>query len=371
MRNLVKTGLAAVALTVAGAASADITFYQHPDFGGRSFTARAPVANFMEYGYNDKASSVTVSGEPWEICDDAGFRGQCRILRPGDYPSLREMGLGNRISSARKIDRRMRYEDDRYAPVPPIAQITLYDRDNFEGRSFNASNDVVSLQRFDFNDKTSSIVVTGGRWEICEDSSFHGRCMVLRPGRYTTLRGSGLDNRITSLRRVQPGAIIEDARYAPLPLVEGAAPVAQWQPRPEEAIYQAQVVSSRAVYTTGGQNHCWISHDEVTHDQRRDNRVGGAVIGGLLGGIIGHQIGDSNAATVGGAIGGAALGAAIGNNVHVGGQDVQHCSTDQVQGSPEYWDTTYAWKGVQHHVQTTAAPGTSVSVNEYGEPRGQ
>jgi uncharacterized protein YcfJ len=367
---MIKTGLAAVALTVAGAASADITFYQHPDFGGHSFTARRPVSNFMEYGYNDKASSVTVSGEPWEVCDDVDFRGRCLILRPGDYPSLREMGLGNRISSARKIESRARYDESRYAPPPAIAQITLYDHDNFEGRSFNAMNDVVSLQRYEFNDKTSSIIVSGGRWEVCEDSSFHGRCMVLRPGRYTTLRGSGLDNRITSVRLVPPGTIIEDARYAPLPVMEGA-PVAQWQPRPEEAIYQAQVVSSRAVYTTAEQNHCWVAHDEVSADQRRDNRVGGAVIGGLLGGILGHQIGDSNAATVGGAIGGAALGAAIGNNVRVGGQDVQHCATNQVQGPPQYWDTTYVWKGTQHHVQTTAAPGTTVSVNEYGEPRGQ
>jgi uncharacterized protein YcfJ len=364
---MIRTALAAVALGAAGAASAGITFYQHPEFTGRSFTARGPVANFMDYGFNDKASSVIVSGEPWEVCDDAGWRGQCIILRPGDYPSLREMGIGNRISSARQIDRRMRYDESRYAPYLPTPQITLYERDNFEGRSFDATSDIVSLARFSFNDMASSIVITGGRWEVCEDSSYHGRCLVLRPGRYPSLHGSGLGNKITSLRLVPAGTLVEDARYAPL----AEMPVqTQWQPRPEEAIYQAQVVSSRAVYTNGGQGQCWISHDEVSSDQRRDNRVGGAVIGGLLGGIIGHQIGDSNAATVGGAIGGAAVGAAIGNNVHIGGQDVQHCSS-QVQGPPQYWDTTYAWKGVQHHVQTTAAPGTTVTVNEYGEPRGQ
>jgi uncharacterized protein YcfJ len=321
----------------------------------------------MAYGFNDKASSVTVSGQPWEICDDIGFRGHCIVLRPGDYPTLREMGMGNRISSARQINPRLRYDEGRYAPLLPTPQITLYDKENFQGRTFNAGSDIVSLQRFDFNDKTSSLAVTGGRWEVCEDSAFHGRCIVVRPGRYATLHGSGLDNRISSVRLVQPGALIEDARYAPLPVMGPA----QWQPRPEEAMFQAPVVSSRAVYATGQQNHCWVSHDEVTHDQQRDNRLGGAVIGGLLGGIIGHQIGDSNAATVGGALGGAAVGAAIGNNVHIGGQDVQHCEASQVQGPPEYWDTTYNWKGVQHHVQTSAAPGTNVSVNEYGEPRGK
>jgi len=41
----------------------------------------------------------------------------------------------------------------------------------------------------------------------------------------------------------------------------------------------------------------------------------------------------------------------------------------QQLGTPQYWDTVYDWHGVQHHMQTTAAPGTTVTVNANGEPR--
>ena len=37
----------------------------------------------------------------WQLCSDAEFRGQCITLSPGSYPSLRAMGLNDRVSSAR------------------------------------------------------------------------------------------------------------------------------------------------------------------------------------------------------------------------------------------------------------------------------
>ena len=368
MRAIVQTAIAAVTLAAAGAASADVTFYQHENFSGRSFTTRVTVLNFQEFAnFNDRASSVVVSEEPWEVCDDQTFRGRCFVLRPGEYPSLRAMGLNNRISSARPLDRRAHFPEDRYAPLPPTAQITFYDGENFSGRTFTSGSDVPVFYDVGFNDMASSIVVTHGRWEACDDSRYRGRCIVLRPGSYPTLRGTGLDNRVSSARLVAAGTMVEESRYAPLPVT---AP--QWRPAPQETLYQANVVSSRAVYGQGAQQ-CWVTHDEVNADQRRDNRLGGAVIGGLLGGIIGHQIGGSNpqTGTVVGALGGAAVGAAIGNNVKIGGQDVQHCGPGQAQGSPIYWDNTYVWRGVEHHVQTQGAPGTSIPVNDTGEPRVQ
>ena len=67
-----------------------------------------------------------------------GFGGRCIILRPGNYPSLREMGLNNRLSSAREADRNARYGDDRYGPSPMPGQVTFYQGDYFQGPSFNA-----------------------------------------------------------------------------------------------------------------------------------------------------------------------------------------------------------------------------------------
>ena len=37
--------------------------------------------------------------------------------------------------------------------------------------------------------------------------------------------------------------------------------------------------------------------------------------------------------------------------------------------TPQYWDVTYVFRGVEHHVQMSAAPGPTITVNGNGEPR--
>ena len=60
---------------------------------------------------------------------------------------------------------------------------------------------------------------------------------------------------------------------------------------------------------------------------------------------------------------------ARGPNVPHDTQRVQHCSTAQAPSAPDFWDVTYVFRGEQHHVQMTYAPGSTVTVNQYGEPR--
>jgi uncharacterized protein YcfJ len=358
---ILKTTFIVATVLVAGAASADVTFYEHENFSGRSFTARDPVDNFSHFGFNDRASSAMVTGHAWEVCEDVGFRGRCVILRPGNYPSLREMGLNNMLSSAREADRNAKYGDERYGPAPMAGQVTFYQGEYFHGPSFNAQGDVPNFHRYGFNDVASSAVVLGSNWEVCSHADFSGRCVILQPGRYPNLGAMGLQDRITSVR-----AVPADARYEPARYATPVAPAYDWRPRPQEQLYQANVVSSRAYYNVNGQP-CWVDSNEALEQQRR-NRIGGAVIGGVLGGILGHQAGDTNAATVGGAVGGAVLGGIIGNNLHT---NAQQCASIASAGSPQYWDTVYDWHGVQHHIQTTAAPGQTVTVNSDGEPRVQ
>ena len=111
LRNL----LLAVGILVAGQAAAQVTFYEHDGFGGRSFTADRTIFNFDRLGYNDLASSASVRGGAWEVCTDARFEGRCVVLRPGDYPSLRAFGLNDRISSVRQIDHVGSISNDYYA----------------------------------------------------------------------------------------------------------------------------------------------------------------------------------------------------------------------------------------------------------------
>jgi uncharacterized protein YcfJ len=103
--------------------------------------------------------------------------------------------------------------------------------------------------------------------------------------------------------------------------------------------------------------------------------IGAALAGALIGGVLGHQVGDGRGkdlATAGGAVAGAALGSNIGRNnagQQVSTQDVQRCVNEPSQDRPAYWDVSYNFRGQEHRVQMTHAPGPTVSVNAQGEPR--
>src|SRR5204863_6420283 len=150
MKAILTATLALAAALVAGRASADVTFYEHDNFSGRAFTTQEPVENFRRFGFNDRASSVVVSGENWEVCEDPGFSGRCMVLRPGTYPSLRAMDMNDRLSSARSAGREYR-RDHRYAPQPLPGEIVFYEDEGFRGRQFATRGDVASLRDFGFN----------------------------------------------------------------------------------------------------------------------------------------------------------------------------------------------------------------------------
>ena len=121
MKNIIKAAIGLAALTVAGLASADITFYERDNFYGRQFTVHDPIDDFRRVGFNDRASSIVVTDTPWEVCDGPGFRGHCLVLRPGNYPNLGAMGLNDRVSSVRMLPPGVRVDDSRWAPPPQPA----------------------------------------------------------------------------------------------------------------------------------------------------------------------------------------------------------------------------------------------------------
>ncbi len=244
------------------------------------------------------------------------------------------------------------------------AQITFYEGEGFRGRAFTTDRQVANLGRVGFNDRASSVIVDRGRWEVCEDVGFRGYCTVLRRGSYESLRGLGMNNSISSVRRVD-----ERRQYvneAPEPL---AAPTYDYRWRANERRFEAPVTSVRAVYGQPEQR-CWVEHQAV--DSRREPNVGGAVAGAIIGGILGHQVGSgrgNDVATVAGALGGAAVGANVGREGGAGTRDVRRCETASA-GPPQYWDVTYNFRGVEHRAQMSSQPGRTVLVNRDGEPRG-
>ncbi|MDQ3027855.1 MAG: beta/gamma crystallin-related protein [Pseudomonadota bacterium] len=123
MNSVLKVAMAVATVAFAGQVAAEVIFFEGEGFQGRSFKTAKPVRNFESFGFNDRASSVVVTRERWEVCENARFEGRCVVLRPGRYASLAAMGLNDRVSSVRIVSRQARIEDNRYAPPP----VPVYD----------------------------------------------------------------------------------------------------------------------------------------------------------------------------------------------------------------------------------------------------
>lgn len=117
MNGILKLIVSAVTLVAASHAAAQVSFYENEGFDGRAFSTDRQVGNFKSHGFNDRASSVVVVNNRWEVCEDAQFSGRCVVLRPGRYPSLSALGLNDRVSSVRMVSQNTRVADERYAPV--------------------------------------------------------------------------------------------------------------------------------------------------------------------------------------------------------------------------------------------------------------
>jgi hypothetical protein len=101
-------------------------------------------------------------------------------------------------------------------------EITLFERQDFQGRRLTIRGTMPDLDRTDFNDRAESIIVRDGVWEVCSDARFNGQCARLQPGEYPNLQGS-LERSISSVRE------ITQAAYAP-PTPAYASPAPAYAP---------------------------------------------------------------------------------------------------------------------------------------------
>src|SRR3954471_6607287 len=248
------------------------------------------------------------------------------------------------------------------------AQVTFYENNAFQGRSYTTTQRVGNLQTVGFDNRASSAVVVGQRWQVCEDLRFDGRCTVLRPGQYPSLTAMGMNDRVSSMRPLSANARVDERDYAPMPVV-----AQDYRRRRGERVYEADVTSARAVVGTPEQR-CWMEREQVAQQPQGNLNMTGAAVGAVIGGILGHQVGGGSGkqiATVGGVVAGAALGSQYGRGNAPGAvaRDVQRCDGNPAQATPSYWDVSYEFRGRQHQVQMATAPGRTIPVNRNGEPR--
>lgn len=240
------------------------------------------------------------------------------------------------------------------------AQLTFYQGEGMRGRTFVVDRQIDNFDHYGFNDRAASVIVQRGRWEVCEDAYFQGRCVVLGPGQYPSLAAMNMNDTISSARRLQGSS---QAAYYPPPPVPAPYP---YYPQAGEKLYEANVIAVRAV-TGPPEQRCWVEQEQVGGSAN----VPGAILGGVLGGVLGHQVGSgrgNDVATALGAVGGALLGSNV-NRRSGYTQDVRRCEAVPGSGRAEYWDVTYVFRGIEHRTQLSAPPGATITVNGRGEPR--
>ncbi|WP_163836623.1 beta/gamma crystallin-related protein [Spartinivicinus ruber] len=196
-----------------------VTLFEHDNFRGRSITLTGNDRCLVNNGFNDKVSSLVISKyrpapqQPYRPYDPnlvtayqhCKFKGYRSSLRPGQYNlrQLQKLGIQN--------------DDISSFSVPRGYQVTLYEHDNFRGRSITLQGSDKCLVNNGFNDKLSSLVVRKVRpsWPVAtkppatvyQHCNFDGYRVRLAPGHYNLrqLRGLGIKNDDLSSIRVPYG----------------------------------------------------------------------------------------------------------------------------------------------------------------------
>ncbi len=203
--------VAAMLVAASTASAAELTLFENDNFNGQRVVADDAIQNLASSGFNDRASSAIIREGTWQLCDDAYFRGRCVTLNPGRYPSLGQMGLNDRVSSAREIgnwgappgpgrgDPRASGRDGGWGGG---VRAILYTSPGFHGDRYVIDADYMrDLANTGFNDRAQSLRIEGGYWMFCSDAVFQGTCRTFGPGSYPSLP-PGLNNAVSSGRRI-------------------------------------------------------------------------------------------------------------------------------------------------------------------------
>lgn len=126
------------------------TLYEHDGFQGRSITLTSDSSCLVNQNFNDMLSSIVIeenSGPVVSIFQHCNYGGWKVDLMPGSYnlQALQRMGFVNDDASAIKFVKN--------------GKVTLFEHDNFRGRSVTLTSDTTCLVPYNFNDVASSIIV--------------------------------------------------------------------------------------------------------------------------------------------------------------------------------------------------------------------
>jgi hypothetical protein len=184
-----------------GTGAPGITIFAEYNFRGINAHFTRDTPDLRRVNMNDRVDSLRIGrGEVWEVCEDINYKGRCQVFS-GDVPNLADVGWGGMISSFRLVRDASRRGGGYPVPPPPLfrPRIILFDRLNFEGRSTAIFDATPSLRSW--GNRTGSIKVYGGTWELCDGDRYRGRCETVSDSVYDLAR-LGLRDKVSSVRPV-------------------------------------------------------------------------------------------------------------------------------------------------------------------------
>jgi|GEM_PF-886883 len=90
-------------------------------------------------------------------------------------------------------------------PPPPVGAkgvITLFTQPGYAGRNATIDRPAATLGAWQMADKARSLQVRSGRWQLCSEPNFRGRCVTVDRNQ-RDLRSLGLDGQISSVQPVR------------------------------------------------------------------------------------------------------------------------------------------------------------------------
>jgi len=168
--------------------SSNLTLYDSGDPSGQPLV-QITNDSIGNSSWSDTVSSIQVNGGcQWILYDDSfndGGDGNTSVIGPGPETYLNAtFGIpDNSLTSVRRL------------PASGTVAIVLFEHHKYYGRVLELSSSNASLTSANFDDRTSSFIITGGTWQLYSESDYQGESVTFGEGIYNL---SHLENTISN-----------------------------------------------------------------------------------------------------------------------------------------------------------------------------
>ena len=177
--------------------SSNLILYDSPDLLGQSLV-QITSNSLTDFSWNDRVSSIRVNGGCQWVLYDNSFNndedGSTAVIGPGPETYLNAtFGIpDNSLTSVRRL------------PASGTVAILLFEYHKYYGSVLQLSSSTPRLSAKQFDDLTSSFIITGGTWQLYSDNDYQGERTTVAEGIYnkTYLEDSISNDALSSVRLV-------------------------------------------------------------------------------------------------------------------------------------------------------------------------